>query len=525
MGSINNGEIKLNSDGHFLYQGDHYEAALRSGFRREERGIFVSKSVFHAFLLSKREPVGLSEAVSAQIEQIIRTRGASRATDTAQRYACAHDVEYMPHQKAAIKFAQGKNGVLIADKMGLGKTMSAIGIATQGPLSDKVLVICPSSLRLNWMREWEKWDHRSPKIQVISKGTDEIDPSCHVFIVSYNIAAKRKIRELKEVSPKFVILDECHYLKNRESDRTRAILKSKVLKAAMVIALSGTPIPNKPIELWALLKSISPKTIDGMSYSEYAKRFCGAYIGRWGLDVNGATRLKELGFRLRSTCMIARTYKEVFPRSQTTPMPPSVVLISDDGVKKLIQQEQELCPEDLNSHDFTNKKKYRNPNDLRGDYAKVRKELALRKTPQVLDILEEQLENGIEQLVIFAHHKDVISLAKERLEKYGVGVIDGSTSSENKQRVVDKFQEGGIRVFIGNIQAAGVGHTLTSAHHVRFLEFSWVPGENEQAIGRCDRIGQKERVVTQYFVFDKSLDARMLKRALAKNKTINKLME
>ncbi len=153
--------------------------------------------------------------------------------------------------------------------------------------------------------------------------------------------------------------------------------------------------------------------------------------------------------------------------------------------------------------------------------AETRQEIALAKLPLCYPHIEDALTVG--PVVVFAHHRAVIDELRKRF--LGAAVIHGGTSLPERDRQVKRFQAGKTNLFIGNIQAAGVGITLTKASHVIFIELDWVPAMMSQAEDRCHRIGQKENVLVQHLVFEGSLDAMIAKSLIAKQNVIDQALD
>lgn len=433
-------------------------------------------------------------------------------------------LEYLPYQGVSIIAAQNlyntQRAILIADEMGLGKTIQALGIYN-ALRCKRSLIVCPASIKLNWAREFVKWTTDDTSVCILKSKKDYINPNANAIIVNYDLLTSGVLaKQLAEMDFGLIVLDEIHYLKNPKSKRTKAVLGINgrggiVSSGNFIVALTGTPIPNKPIELYPMLASLSPDTIDGMGYFEFARYFCGAYKDRFGLNVNGSKNEKELNKRLRATFMICRKKKDVL-KDLPDKTHQVIYLTQDAKANKLIKREGGYDAKELLS---------KGTSVAFEGLAELRRELAEIKAPYVASHIEDMLNDGLERVVVFAHHKEVINILVEKLKPFGVVKIDGSVSQNARQEAVDTFQSGGARVFIGNIQAAGVGITLTAASTVVFAEFSWVPGENQQAVDRCHRIGQKDNVLAQYLVYPDSLDAYIIGRSLQKQETINKLME
>lgn len=440
-----------------------------------------------------------------------------------------NDSKLMPFQNAGVEEIRERKNVLLADEQGLGKTAQAISYCNIAmlPPHQRILVICPASLKLNWVREFIKFGSPGTyHIKVMTHGKDRIRTdksilsgnSCNVVIVNYDLLKSRfMLDQLIAFNASIVIGDEVHYLKNPKTARTKNVAKL-INKKQKVIFISGTPMTNRPMELYPILKMISPETIHPFDdWKRYAHRFCAAHQGRWGFDTSGSSNEAELGDRLRATCMIRRLKKDVLdqlPDKTLTVLP----FEQNKATGKIIEQEYRF------TFDLDNLKKHPEKGTV-GDLAKLRHELTLAKLPQSISAIEDLLQS-VDKVVVFAWHRDVMEGLKIGLEKFNPVLLVGGMSINNKQASVDAFQKDDkVRVFIGQIQAAGVGITLTAASNVEFVEATWVPGEIDQAIDRCHRIGQKTNVNVRFHVVEKSLDETMLVSILKKKKVINQILK
>lgn len=426
-----------------------------------------------------------------------------------------HPTHLFDYQAAGVEEIARRKNVLLADEQGLGKTLQAIQFVKTFQLAlPRTIVICPASLKLNWTREFEQWSD-TPS-HVIRHGKDKIPKDSNVVIVNYDLLKSKLIMDqLIAFRANILICDEAHYLKNAKTQRTKHVAKlAKLIEKKIFI--TGTPLLNRPVELYALIKMLSPEAlIPYDDYRNYAYRFCNAYNSRWGLDVSGNSNVEELGVRLRATCMVRRLKKDVMKQLPDK----TIQLIPFELCKKtekIIEKEEWFFIEDL--------RKYPERGSM-GELAEIRHELALTKLDESVRYIEDLMES-IDKVVIFAHHHDVINALLEKLNKFNPVAITGKHRTHNRQKAVDDFQtKDEVRVFIGQIQAAGTGLTLTAASTVVFVETSWVPGEINQAIDRCHRIGQKDNVTAKFLVVEKSLDETMLKTIFDKEKTINQLLK
>jgi len=470
---------------------------------------------------------------------------ASRAVDASVDLPVPEGLEYLPFQRAGIAYALDRPNVLIADEMGLGKTIQAIGVHNADPTIKKTIVICPASLRLNWQREFSKWATRPVTVAVVQggKATDFPQSEFDVLVINYDVVKKHRER-IDAHSWDLLIVDEAHYLKNGKAARTKAVLGSKTktattagIKAGRRVFLSGTPLVNRPVELWSLVEALDPEDL-GKSFFGFAKRYCNAHQGRWGWDFTGASNLSELQRRLRERLMVRRLKSEVLTelpakRRQILEIPANGATSAVRAEREAAQRHEEVLHELQAMAELA--KASENPEDYENavrrlreglgvaftELSKARHAVALAKVPHVVEHLRSALEEG--PVVVFAHHKDVVAAIAEEFE--GSVTITGSTKLEDRQAAVDAFQGGQANLFVGNLQAAGVGITLVRSSHVVFAELDWVPGNLSQAEDRCHRIGQDQSVLVQHLVLQDSLDARMAQTVIEKQQVIDRALD
>lgn len=478
-----------------------------------------------AILKNTTDSIEASKAASAPAENIPVPAG----------------LAYLPFQAAGIKYASERPATLIADEMGLGKTIQAIGVMNVlKPTS--VLVICPASLRINWRREMTKWLVEKHTIYVVESGYP-IPKEASFIVCNYDRLKNSTFEALMTRSWDLVVLDEAHYVKNPKAARSKALLgvaAHKDKKTGELIPavegildrckyklfLTGTPILNKPIELQPILAKISPREFG--SFFGFAKRYCNATQNKYGWDFSGASHLDELQTRLRANYMVRRLKKDVLTELPAKRRQVIEIPVEGSDLKKALKAEQEAW----NAHEsaldelseaasmaeaLDDQEAYKDIVAKLQERSKVafedmsgaRRALGLAKIPAVIDHISSVLESGVEKLIVFCHHLDVLDAMKMALGDQAV-TLSGSTSPEDRQAAVDRFQnDPTCKVFIGTIKAAGVGLTLTAASHVIFVELDWVPANVTQAEDRAHRIGQMESVLIQHLVVNGSIDARM----------------
>lgn len=486
----------------------------------------------------------------AYLEDAMTTRktnlDASRATDAEVSIPAPEGLEYLPFQKAGIAYALKRNSTLIGDEMGLGKTIQAIGVINAtNPKS--VLIICPASLRLNWRNEMQKWLVTPRNIYIVNNN-DPLPETAETVIVNYD---RLSVPGLLDRKWDLLIVDECHKCKNPKALRTQRVLgfydsKKKVKVEGLSdhsdrkIFLTGTPVLNKPIELWPLVSALGGDTFN--SFWSFAKRYCDAVQTEYGWDMNGAKNLEELQIKLRTSIMVRRLKKDVL-----TELPPKrrqLVVLPTNGSAAAVEAENtawsrheavladareavELAKEtgDTELYKTAVLALTQATSTAFQDISKVRHETVLAKLPAFTSYVEDVLESE-KKVVVFCHHKDVAHTLAASLSAYSPVVVDGDLAVDKRQGLVDTFQnDDNCRIFIGTIMAAGVGFTLTASSTVLFAELDWVPANVSQAEDRCHRIGQTLPVNITHVVLDGSLDQRMAEVLIAKQDMADKALD
>jgi len=448
----------------------------------------------------------------------------SQAVDSDKNYPVPAGLDYYGYQKAGIEYCLDKDNILIGDEMGLGKTVQAIGVINVNKPKD-VLIVSPASLKLNWKKELETWLVDKRDVQVIMSGKDNLDEKQDIVIINYDVL--QKYQELLNKKWSLVIMDEVHYLKNPDAQRTKAALS---VQADKKIMLTGTPIPNRPIEIQAVAGYLDDKSFGnrfgfGKRYASLHKKQVARNKSVW--DWSGASNLDELQRRLRQSFMIRRKKDEVL--KDLPAKVKQIIELPYESYKKEIKAEYSAF------EDYNNKNK--NPNvdpysldadqfSTSIDFASMsskRKATAEKKVKAVA----EHLESFNEPVVVMAHHRDVIAQLEAELIKQDkkVVVLTGEKNQVERNEAVEAFQSGQADVFIGSIKAAGVGLTLTRASKMVFAELDWVPSDIAQAEDRIHRIGQESSVLIQYIVVEGSLDAVFAKKIVDKTKVAARALD
>ena len=419
------------------------------------------------------------------------------------------DKRLFDFQKIGIDFIEKSGGrCLIADQMGLGKTIQALKYLDRNKDVQPALIVVPASLKINWYREIKAWTNFSElDIQILSGETPRPVEYGEKKITIINYAILYHWADQLKTSFKTVIADEAHYAKNSKAKRSKAL--AKIVNNPVtdhVLLMTGTPVMNKPVEMFNLLNMVAPE--DFPDWWRYTGRYCARKRTRWGLDVSGASNTKELHTILQPY-MLRRKKMDVLddlpPKRRNT----VVFDLTDQARERYNALLQDLTKGAIDTLPFIEKAK---------------QAAAWGKLPAVLEWIDEFLETG-EKLVAFAIHVDIAKAIAEAFEDRSVLVIGASTKT-SRQEAIDRFQDDDqVRLFVGNIHAAGVGITLTAASDVAIVEFPWTPADVEQAIDRCHRIGQKDSVNAWYMMGADTIDEDITDLLIQKSKIVNAVMD
>jgi SWI/SNF-related matrix-associated actin-dependent regulator 1 of chromatin subfamily A len=421
---------------------------------------------------------------------------------------------------------------LNGDDMGVGKTIQAIGVINADTTIKTAIIVCPKSLKLNWKQELSRWLCRPLTVGIVNGSW----PNTDIVVINYDIIGKYE-KEIAARKWDACIGDEIHLIRNAKTIRSK---KFKAIQARRNIRMTGTAIVNRPVEIYNIISDLA----DFGSFFSFAKRYANAQNNGYGWDFSGASHLEELQVLLRSRVMIRRLKREVL-----TELPPKIRQIieleaetpeqraainrentheSDTESKlaklranvELAKAESEQAYQDAVSNlrdatqvDFT-------------EMARLRHDTAVSKIPAVVAHVQSILEDNEEKVLIGAHHHDVINGLMAELKEFNPVVLTGETKEIDRQAAVNRFQQdASCRVFVGSIQAAGVGITLTAAAIAVLAELDWVPGNVTQLEDRLLRIGQLKTVLIQHLVLQDSIDARMAKMLVEKQAVIDKALD
>lgn len=423
-------------------------------------------------------------------------------------------IRKLAYQEVCIrKIDHFRGRALIADEMGLGKTVEALLWIKKYPEKRPVIIVCPATLK--WM--WESFVHdilkkrcdvlcgeTPPKKGLIGKHS--------IIIINYDIL-QYWLPYLKKLKAKILVLDECHYLKTRTSIRTESA--GELAKGIRyILALSGTPLTNRPAELWPTLHILRPKQF--RSFTLFSHRYCQPKMRPWGWEHKGATNIKELHRRLKSLVMIRRLKKDVL---QELPDKSRYVIPLEIKDRKEYNEAVNNFIRWLTKKSISKAKRANKAKRL-VQIGYLKRLAAQLKMEGVLSWIDDFLEESNGKLVLFAVHKDIIKILHDKYKRKCV-VVDGNVTGLKRKRAVRDFQTNkGIRLFIGNIQAAGVGITLTAASTLAFVEMDFVPGNHTQAEDRIHRIGQKNAADIYYLIAKGTIEENLCELIQKKQKIL-----
>ena len=416
----------------------------QAGFRWDSaRKCWWTTEIARAQRLSAYADNDAQAAFRVTQARIAASRASSEATGN---IPCPNGLAYLPYQRAGIAYALERD-TLIGDEMGLGKTIQALGIANASDATT-ILVVCPASLRLNWHRETQKWLCRAHVFHIVEGGTDVPPREATCIIVNYDVLSKPSIQaSLMARQWDLLIVDEAHYCKSgAKAQRAVAVLGKEahgklmeeglIHRASRRIFLTGTPLMNRPIELWPLAHALDPRTF--ANFFAYAQRYCNAHrVDVWRKmvwDFSGSSHLEELQLLLRGSCLVRRLKKDVLP--ELPPKRRQIIELPQNGARHAVQAEvaawdareaqlERFRADVALAHAGGHEDAYvaaveRLRSTMRvafEEIARLRHETAVHKAPKVAEYICTLLDST-DKIVVFAWHHDVINKIAQEVRKY-----------------------------------------------------------------------------------------------------------
>lgn len=418
-------------------------------------------------------------------------------------------VELFPYQREGAQFLASKHRAGLFDGMGLGKTAQAI--AAMDLLGVKrAIVVCPAAVREVWKGEFAKFGQIKRRVV---KGLDIhsiqywLKGKCDVLLLSYEMAVTYASRLQDDIFD-VLILDESHYTKSSTALRTRVLLGTNANAengigrwAVHVWFLTGTPMSNSPVDLWPYLRFTKSCPL---TKRQFLERYFTAHSG--GFSTRYDTK-REMLSELRTAVKSSSIRR--LPENVGLQLPPiwltnQLVDGNTEDIKKLLREHPGLANEIVKAVEMGGL------SFLEAQHiGTLRRLVGEAKAPAFAEMLLEELNNGLEKCVVFGIHLKAMQTVRDKLTAAGIKsvVVNGGVPEEQRAIAVRAFQsDPEVRVFLGNIRAAGTGLTLTAAHDITLMEADWSPAANAQALKRVHRIGQGSAVRARFITLANSID-------------------
>jgi superfamily II DNA or RNA helicase len=422
-------------------------------------------------------------------------------------------VQLRPYQRAGVAFIRATDYLTyLGDPPGLGKTITAITAALYLP--GRILVIAPAGARDVWKREIESWTTESV---FVFRPTSKKTPTNEKFVVASYDALLSRQDQLLKVKPDLVILDEAHYVKNKEAERTKAVHDS-LISIPRRLLLSGTPAMNRVDEVRKQLEFIHP--------------------GEWGDEAWFRHRFVqplEQGtpeVRMKVLARLREYFQGVMLRRQKADvlrdLPPKHVIVQNVKLPPLWRQEYNEEAGRLREHINTHRE-----TAFGDDYGTTRshvmtlRQLASNGKGEAAEAYVRSLLRAPgEKVVLFSYYLQHLETLEKALAEFNPVTVHGGVNDKQRDAAVQAFQhDPAARVFLGQITAAGTALTLTAARHAVFVDLDWNPANHEQAGDRIHRIGQTREVFLHYLVAGGTIDEDIVKMLQEKSTTTAALLD
>lgn len=474
------------------------------------------------------------------------------------------DEDLFPHQRAGVQFLKTARKALLADEPGLGKTAQAIralkAIQDSGEQVFPALIVCPNTLKKNWAREFQKW-WPGVTTQVI-KGTaaqrkKQFDTPADVYIINWeSLRSHSRLsgygsialvhckacggenegvsetrcevhpRELNNIDFKAVIADEIHRSKDPKSKQSRA-LWSATGDAEIRFALTGTPIANNVVDLWAILHWLSPK--DWPSKTKWIDRMIDVMLNAFGgmMVIGVKPTMQDEFYKSVNPVMRRMLKKVVLPH-----LPPVLTERRDVEMstkqKKAYEQMRDTMIAELESGDALTAPSILTQTtrllqfassyaDMTVDESTGEMKAILAEPSCKVDALMDDIANGDfgdDSVAVCAVSRQLIDLLSAAMTKAKIphGLITGAQNEDERQKAVDDFQEGRIKWILFTAQAGGVGITLTAARRLVMLQRPWSLVDHKQALDRVHRIGSEihDSILIMDYVTEGTIEERVI---------------
>jgi SNF2 family DNA or RNA helicase len=472
------------------------------------------------------------DSVEKQKEEHAANRAASEAHDGPPVYVPGLDGELRNYQRAAVDWILRNRRVYIGDEMGTGKTLCSLAaVIADGSLP--LVVVCPASVKMGWQRQIKKFFPDMPDEHIYlcsGRVTKAIPSDVKIIVINYDILSSWLTR-IQHHRYRAVILDEAHFIKSRKAKRTRAAV---VLAqgADMRIAMSGTPVTSRPIELVSQLEAIGRMSdmTEGRKAWWFIERYCRPFNNGYGWDTSGSSNLFELNDRLRKTGILIRRRKDDvladLPPKERVSIPLDISNRDEyikvrNSIAYWVRQQIETDPEYLEAIKFlpVHERQLVFERVMREKVARAQSAATITKLSALRQVcmrgkmdaacswLDDFLTSE-EKIVVFCIHREAVNILAERFGDQAVKVI-GGMSADARQKAIDTFvNDDNVRIVVANIDAAaeGIDGWQHVCSNVAFLELTWTPSKHHQAEDRCHRSGQQNPVTCYYLLANQTID-------------------
>ena len=409
-----------------------------------------------------------------------------------------------------------KYNCILADEMGLGKTIQALAVVNYFVKKDfKILIVTPTSLILNWDEEIKKFlNGIEPAILIGNKNERKKifnELKHNIYITSYELL-KRDINLYEEEQFDLFILDEAQYIKNHQTQNYNVVSK---IKAKHKLVLTGTPIENSVMDLWSLMNFIFP------GYLGTNKTF----IKKFKKDIQSNDQRKIKLFRNITSSFILRRLK-----SDVLELPDKnekyIFIDMNEKQKKLYKKYEDyvnkkISNEDLNKIEILSM--IMRLRQIANDPRLIKEEIMGEKVNKI----SELLLNIEGKVLIFSQFTTMLDLIQEELNKQKIEnlILTGKTSKVERKKLVEKFSENDIKVFLISLKAGGTGLNLVSANNVIIVDPWWNLSVQNQATDRVHRIGQTKEVNIIKLITKNSIEEKIVDIQNQKNELSNALLD
>lgn len=423
-------------------------------------------------------------------------------------------MKLFPHQTKAVSWLLDHPRGGFFDDQGLGKTISALVAADM--IGRRIVIVCPTVVLYNWAEECAAWTDR--QVSVLDNGRAKIDEGATVVITTHGLLLREGIMaELEWFAPDVLIGDEVQMLRGRDGKKAKAFWGELVPPAEYVWALTGTPQPAWPSDMWTMLHHMWPDEF-AEDFDTFRASYCLMAPSDYGEGLRTVGTLNLGNLRHRMDGKFLRRLKSV--ELNLPPLTHSMVtlkaklpqemmnldgVLSEEAVEKIMAAESPEAAFAVLLDDT--------------DMSSYRRRCGEAKVPIVAELVAMELGDPKAKRVLFCHHKSVAEALSKALAKFNPVLLTGAVSAKRRTDRVKKFQtDPSTRVAICQIIAGGTGVTLTASNDILFVEASFLPGDNAQARDRVYRIGQTRPCSVRFVALHGSADSiimRVLRRKTA----------